>query len=77
VIRISVAPVKSLGLTHPQSVEIRRFRAVGDRRFWLVDADGRLVNGKVCPALMRVRPEWDDAGSQHAGGCLPAIGAAR
>jgi uncharacterized protein YcbX len=46
--RISVAPVKSLGLTHPQSVELRRFGVVGDRRFWLVDADGRLVDGKGC-----------------------------
>jgi len=45
VTRISVAPVKSLGLTHPQSVELGRFGVVGDRRFWLVDADGRLVNG--------------------------------
>ncbi len=58
--RISVAPVKSLGLTHPQSVELRRFGVVGDRRFWLVDGDGRLVNGNVCPALMQVRPEWDE-----------------
>jgi uncharacterized protein len=58
--RISVAPVKSLGLTHPESVELGRFGVVGDRRFWLVDANGRLVNGKACPALMRVRPEWDE-----------------
>ena len=58
--RISVAPVKSLGLTHPQSVELGRFGVVGDRRFWLVDTDGRLVNGTVCQALMQVRPEWDE-----------------
>lgn len=58
--RISIAPVKSLGLTHPESIELGRFGVVGDRRFWLVDINGRLVNGKVCPALMQVRPEWDE-----------------
>jgi uncharacterized protein YcbX len=52
--RISIATVKSLGLTHPQSVELRRSGIVADRRFWLVDIDGRLLNGKVCPALMPV-----------------------
>jgi uncharacterized protein YcbX len=58
--RISVAPVKSLGLIHPESVELGRSGVVGDRRFWLVDTNGRLVNGKACPSLMQVRPEWDE-----------------
>jgi uncharacterized protein YcbX len=60
VTRISVAPVKSLGLNHPQSVDLGRTGVVGDRRFWLVDADGRLLNGKACPKLMQVRPRWDE-----------------
>jgi uncharacterized protein YcbX len=33
----------------------------GDRRFWLVSGEGRLVNGKLCPQLMRIRPTWDEA----------------
>ena len=57
--RISVAPVKSLGLTHPESVELSPSGVVGDRRFWMVTGEGRLVNGKLCPELMQVRPEWD------------------
>lgn len=60
VVRISIAPVKALGLVHPESVELGPSGVAGDRRFWIVGADGRLVNGKVCPALMRVRPAWDE-----------------
>ena len=60
VIRISTAPVKALGLVHPEAVELGPQGVAGDRRFWLVSADGRLVNGKVHPELMRVRPEWDE-----------------
>jgi hypothetical protein len=39
---------------------------VGDRRFWLVDANRRLVNGKGRPELMRIRPEWDEASRRLA-----------
>jgi uncharacterized protein YcbX len=60
VVRISIAPVKALGLVHPQEVELGLTGVDGDRRFWLVSADGRLVNGKAYPRLMRVRPEWDE-----------------
>jgi MOSC domain-containing protein len=56
--RISIAPVKSLGLIHPDSVELGRSGVVGDRRFWMVNDEGRLVNGKRCPQLMAVRPAW-------------------
>lgn len=58
--RISIAPVKSLGLIHPESVDLGLTGVVGDRRFWLVDSDGRLLNGKACPRLMQVRPRWDE-----------------
>lgn len=60
VVRISVAPVKALGLVHPEQVDLGRRGVPGDRRFWLVDAGGRLVNGKSHPKLMAVRPEWDE-----------------
>lgn len=60
VVRISIAPVKALGLVHPDSVELGRTGVAGDRRFWLVTADGRLVNGKTHPELMRIRPRWDE-----------------
>src|SRR3954466_6592819 len=61
VARISIAPVKSLHLVHPEKVELTRAGVVGDRRFWLLDADGRLANGKRFPQLMQIRPEWDES----------------
>jgi MOSC domain-containing protein len=60
VVRISIAPVKGLGLVHPAAVELTRRGVAGDRRFWLTTADGRLANGKPYPRLMQVRPEWDE-----------------
>ena len=61
VVRISVAPVKSLHLVNPDEVELGTAGVTGDRRFWLVDANRRLVNGKGHPELMRVRPDWDES----------------
>ena len=61
VVRISIAPVKSLGLVHPDEVTLSPDGVAGDRRFWLVDERGRLYNGKRHGPLVRVRPEWDEA----------------
>jgi uncharacterized protein len=60
VVRISIAPVKALGLVHPESVELGPQGVAGDRRFWLVDASGRLVNNRRHGRLMQVRPVWDE-----------------
>lgn len=61
VVRISIAPVKALGLVHPDEVALTRAGVAGDRRFWLADEDGRLFNGKRHGPLVTVRPEWDEA----------------
>ena len=61
VARISIAPVKALALVHPEAVDLGRDGVAGDRRFWLLDSDGRLVNNRVLGPLMRVRPAWDEA----------------
>src|SRR3954449_8954150 len=66
VVRICIAPVKSLHVVSPDEVELTRAGVVGDRRFWLVDRDRRLVNGKRHPELMRVRPEWGEASRRLA-----------
>jgi uncharacterized protein YcbX len=59
--RISIAPVKSLGLVHPDHVELRVGGVRGDRRFWLVDEDGRLLNNKRHGPMVAIRPRWDEA----------------
>jgi uncharacterized protein YcbX len=61
VVRINVAPVKSLGLVHPEEVELGARGVAGNRRFWLVDANRRLVNNKRNGPLVRIRPEWSEA----------------
>ena len=64
VVRISIAPVKSLGLVHPESVDLLSDGVQGDRRFWLVDADGRLFNNKRNGPMTTIRPAWDEATRQ-------------
>ena len=61
VVRISLAPVKSLGLVHPDEVMLERGGVIGDRRFWLRDEQGALYAGKRDGTMMRIRPEWDEA----------------
>ena len=58
---INVAPVKALGLVHPDEIHLGDRGVAGDRRFWLVDEERRLFNNKRCGPLVRVRPEWDEA----------------
>jgi uncharacterized protein YcbX len=60
VTRISVAPVKSLGLVHPDEVALERGGVVGNRRFWLRDEEGRLYAGKRDGSMLRIRPVWDE-----------------
>jgi uncharacterized protein YcbX len=66
VVRICTAPVKALHVVNPDQVELTNAGVVGDRRFWLVDRDRRLVNGKRHPELMRVQAEWDEASRRLA-----------
>jgi uncharacterized protein YcbX len=60
VTRISIAPVKSLGLLHPDEIELEPHGVRGNRRFWLVDRNGRLFNNKRNGPMVRIRPEWDE-----------------
>lgn len=64
--RLSIAPVKGLGLVHPEHVLLGRSGVRNDRRFHLVDPDGRLVNNKTCGELLQVHPTLDDDATQLA-----------
>ena len=59
VARISVTAVKGLGLTHPDEVELEPGGVRDNRRLYLVNEDGRLVNGKPLSTLVAVMPETD------------------
>jgi uncharacterized protein YcbX len=60
VVRISIAPVKSLGLVHPDEVLLEQRGVAGDRRFWLRDGSGALYGGKRDGNLLRIRPAWSE-----------------
>ncbi|HEY2372076.1 MAG TPA: MOSC N-terminal beta barrel domain-containing protein [Gaiellaceae bacterium] len=60
VARLSVAPVKSLGLVHPEEIELEDYGVRGNRRFWLVDSTGRLYNGKREGTMVQIAPKWDE-----------------
>ncbi|HET7830828.1 MAG TPA: MOSC N-terminal beta barrel domain-containing protein [Candidatus Limnocylindrales bacterium] len=57
VTRISIAPVKALALVHPAEVQVTPTGVAVDRRYAILDAQGRLANGKRIGPLVRIRPE--------------------
>jgi uncharacterized protein YcbX len=60
VAKLSIAPVKSLGLHHPDHVELTARGVPGDRQYYLVDEGGRLVGGVRHGPLVRIRAEAGD-----------------
>ena len=57
--RLSIAPVKSLALLHPDEVVLEACGVAANRRFYLIEKDGRLLNGLRCGKLVAVVPEYD------------------
>jgi uncharacterized protein len=57
---ITYAPVKGLALVAPEAVELTERGVADDRRFHVIDARGRLTNGKRLGVLQQVRPAWDE-----------------
>lgn len=62
--RLSIAPVKSLGLVHPREVSLERHGAAENRRFYLIDAHGRLFNGVAYGPLVQVEARCDSPGER-------------
>jgi hypothetical protein len=60
VARLSVTPVKSLALHHPEEVVLERCGVARNRRFYLVREDGRLLAGVHHGPLVEVRADWDE-----------------
>lgn len=57
---MSVAPVKSLWLTSVDAIELELTGIRGDRRYYLIDDAGALLNAKRVPSLLAVRAEAED-----------------
>jgi uncharacterized protein YcbX len=57
VARISIAPVRGLALQHPASIDVVDGGVLEDRRFYLVDEHGRLVDRLLAAGLVQVAAE--------------------
>jgi uncharacterized protein YcbX len=57
---ISVSPVKGLALRQLDECELTEAGVAGDRAFFLVDDECRLVNSKGLGALQQIIPRFDD-----------------
>ena len=62
--RLQVAPVKGLGLHFPEEISVATDGVPGDRRFFLVNEDGRLFSGIDYGPLVQVVSESDPAGTR-------------
>jgi len=63
VTRISIAPVRGLGLEHPDAVDLTDVGVVEDRRFYLIDDAGRHIDQLVSGALVQVAARTDPDGT--------------
>jgi uncharacterized protein YcbX len=59
VLALSATPVKGLRVAEREQLELEPDGIRGDRRFYLIDAHGRMVNGKRHGALNEVTAELD------------------
>lgn len=57
---LHVAPIKSLQIQTRERVTLTSRGVEEDRRFCIVDDDGRMLNAKRVGAFISVRPEFDD-----------------
>ena len=54
VARLSIAPVRSLGLEHLESIEVGPTGVLEDRRFFLADTSNRLVDRLIVGSLVQI-----------------------
>ncbi len=59
VARFSIAPVRSLGLEHPDAIDVTEVGVVEDRRFFLADDANRLVDRLVVAELVQIAAHTD------------------
>ncbi|MEX1046974.1 MAG: MOSC domain-containing protein [Actinomycetota bacterium] len=59
VVRLSLTPVKSTVLHHPEEIRLEEFGVAEDRRFYLIDERGKLFSGFKYGPMVRIRAEYD------------------
>ncbi|HET9757225.1 MAG TPA: MOSC domain-containing protein [Candidatus Limnocylindrales bacterium] len=63
VARFSISPVRSMGLEHPDEIDVTEVGVVEDRRFFLTDDANRLVDRLIVGPLVRISTHTDAAGT--------------
>jgi uncharacterized protein YcbX len=58
---IHCAPIKALAIQELQQVELGLEGVANDRRFCIVDPEGKMLNAKRVQRFVAVRPRFDDA----------------
>src|SRR5256885_15781287 len=61
---IHSAPIKALAIQELQEVSLELHGVENDRRFCIVDPEGRMLNAKRVQRFVAVRPHFDDATNQ-------------
>src|SRR4029078_9588403 len=56
---IHVAPIKALAIQELQEVELGKLGVENDRRFCIVDPDGKMLNAKRVQRFVTIRPYFD------------------
>ncbi len=57
--RLSIAPVRSLGLLHPEEIDVTERGVAEDRRFFVIDGANRLVDQLTAARMVQVT-SWTD-----------------
>jgi uncharacterized protein YcbX len=57
---IHVAPIKALQIQELEEIELTKLGVESDRRFCIVDPDGKMLNAKRVPAFVSIRPHFSD-----------------
>src|SRR5919201_603872 len=57
--RLSIAPVKGMALLHPEEIALDCFGVADNRRFHVIDADGRRYGQIRNGTLVRIVPRYD------------------
>lgn len=55
--RLSIAPVRALGLQHPRSIDLNFSGVLEDRRFYLIDEHGHILDRLRAGSLVQVAAE--------------------
>lgn len=56
---LSIAPVKGMGLVHPEELDLQGFGVLENRRFHVIDAGGRRFGQIRCGPLVQIQPAYD------------------